>query len=101
MKQLHEKLPEDELPLETPRGQYPDVQVPMIKIFRDVKTADDFAEVNKGRERRERKPAIYQRDNTISRRETFAASYVDTDLKYEIRASFELSQQELHSCLSR
>jgi hypothetical protein len=50
MKQLHEKLPEDELPLETPRGQYPDVQVPMIKIFRDAKTADDLAEVNKGRE---------------------------------------------------
>ena len=109
MKQLHEKLPEDELPLETPRGQNPDIQVPMIKIFRDAKTADDFAEVNKGRERRERKPAIYQRDNTISRRETFAASYVDTNLKYEIRASFELtnsdfyelSQQELHRCLSR
>jgi hypothetical protein len=162
MKQLHEKLPVDELPLETPRGQYPDVQVSMTEIFRDAKAADDFAEVNKGRERRERKPAIYQRDNTISRRETFATinrpgnpvmketftrttpekkahlsspltlekyltfehdmldfqqkyyvevrytNYVNTDLKYEIRARFgltdsdfyELSQQDLHRCLS-
>ena len=73
-KQLHEKLPEFELPLETPRGQCPDVQVSMTEIFRDAKAADDFAEVNKGRERRERKPAINQRDSTISRRETFAAT---------------------------
>ena len=123
----------------------------MTEIFRDANAADDFAEENKGREKRERKPAIYQRDNTISRRETFAAinrllketqkkhlsspltlekcltferdmldlqqkynvedrytNYVDTDLKYEIRARFgltdsdfyELSQQGLHRCLS-
>ncbi len=37
MKQLHEKLPEFELPLETPRGQYPEVQVSMTEIFRDAK----------------------------------------------------------------
>ena len=48
MKQLHEKLPVDKLPLETPRGQYPDVQVSMTEIFRDAKAADDFAEKNKG-----------------------------------------------------
>ena len=53
MKQLHEKLPEFELPLETSGGQYPDVQVSMTEIFRDAKAADDFAEVNKGRVRRE------------------------------------------------
>jgi hypothetical protein len=47
MKQLHEKLPEFELPLETPRGQYPDVQVSMTEIFRDAKAADDFAEVER------------------------------------------------------
>jgi hypothetical protein len=56
-----------------PRGQYPDVQVYMTEIFWDAKAADDFAEENKGQEKRERKPAVYQRDNTISRRETFAA----------------------------
>ena len=33
MKQLHEKLSEFELPLETPRGQYPEVQVFMAEIF--------------------------------------------------------------------
>jgi hypothetical protein len=47
--------------------------VSMTEIFRDAKAADDFAEKNKGWEKRERKPAVYQRDNTISRRETFAA----------------------------
>ena len=73
MKQLHEKLPEFELPLMRPRGQYPDVQVYMTEIFWDAKAADDFAEENKGQEKRERKPAVYQRANTISRRETFAA----------------------------
>jgi len=41
-----EKLPEFELPLETPRGQYPQVQVSMTDIFRDAKAANDFAEVN-------------------------------------------------------
>jgi hypothetical protein len=34
---VREKLPEFELPLETPRGQYPEVQVSMTEIFRDAK----------------------------------------------------------------
>ena len=116
----------------------------------DVTAADDFAEVNKGHEMRERKPAIYQRDNTISRRETFATinkpgnpvmketftrttpenkahlsspltlekyltfehdmldfhqkyyvevrytNYVNTDLKYEIRARFGLTDSDFY-----
>jgi len=134
MKQLHEKLPEFELPLMRPRGQ---------DIFWDAKAADDFAEENKGQEKRERKPAVYQRDNTISRRETFAAinrpgnpvmketftspltlekcltferdmldfqqkynvevrntNYVDTDLKYEIRARFGLTNSDFYEVCS-
>ena len=160
LQSLHEKMPDLEMPLETPRVEYSEPQVSMTEIFANKKAADDFEDVNRLRDRR--KPAVSQRDNTISRRETFAAinrpgnpvmketftrttpenrahlsspltlekcltferdmldfqqkynvevrytNYVDTDLKYEIRARFgltdsdfyELSQQGLHRCLS-
>ena len=71
LQSLHEKMPDLEMPLETPRVEYSEPQVSMTEIFANKKAADDFEEVNRLRDRR--KPAVSQRDNTISRRETFAA----------------------------
>jgi hypothetical protein len=82
MKQLHEKLPEFELPLETPRGQYPEVQVSMTEIFRDAKAADDFAEENKGREKRERNFAAINRPGNPVMKETFTRTTPEKCLTY-------------------
>ena len=71
LQSLHGKMPDLEMPLETPRVEYSEPQVSMTEIFANKKAADDFEDVNRLRDRR--KPAVSQRDNTISRRETFAA----------------------------
>ncbi len=71
LQSLHEKMPDLEMPLETPRVEYSEPQVSMTEIFANKKAADDFEEVKRFRDKR--KPAVSQRDNTISRREAFAA----------------------------
>ena len=73
MAKLHAKLPELGNPavVETPHMDYSNVQVSMTDIFKDKEDADNFAEENRGRERR--RPAVNQRENTHSLRETFHA----------------------------
>ena len=150
MAKLHAKLPELSNPavVETPHMDYSNVQVSMTDIFKDKEDADNFAEENRGRERR--RPAVNQRENTHSLRETFHAinrpgnpviketftrttpenkaylegpltldkcltferdmldfqqkynvevrytNYVAQDLKYELRARFELSDSRFY-----
>ena len=53
------------------RMDYTEPLVSLTEIFANKKTADDFEEVKRLRDKR--KPAVSQRDNTISRREAFAA----------------------------
>ena len=74
MAKLHAKLPELSNPavVETPHMDYSNVQVSMTDIFKDKEDADNFAEENRGRERR--RPAVNQRENTHSLRETFTPS---------------------------
>jgi hypothetical protein len=71
MQQLHEKLPEFKMTLETPRIEYSDLLVSMTEIFANKHAADDFEEVNRLRDKR--RPIVNKLDNTSSSRETFAA----------------------------
>ncbi len=74
MAKLTAKLPAEEEPvvMETPRIIPSETEVSMTVIFKDKADADDFAEVNRGRERR--RAPVSSRDNTHSYRDTFAAT---------------------------
>ena len=95
----------------------------MTEIFRDAKAADDFAEENKGREKRERNFAAINRPGNPVMKGTFTrttpekcltferdmldfqqkynvevryTNYVDTDLKYKIRDRFGLTDSDFY-----
>ena len=49
LESLHGKMPNLEMPLETPRMDYTEPQVSMAENFANKKAADDFEEVNRSR----------------------------------------------------
>jgi len=63
--------------METPRIVPSEAEVSMTAIFKDKADADNFAEVNRGRERR--RAPVSSRDNTHSYRDTFAATNRERD----------------------
>ena len=71
MPQLHEKLPEFKIPLETPHIEYSDLPVRKTEIFANKQAAGDFEKVNRLCDNH--RPMVNNRDNTISSWETFAA----------------------------